>query len=236
MQPVVSTPRPVVQTPPIVTKPRGLRKILNKLRRTNSVKAPPSQELQTARLSSISCDSLSSSSSSNSFMSWDPETLCKWFDSQGLYMYTAEIMKNVKDGQHLVRICNDAELANKLGIRNVLHQKKICLAVDAFQKRKSDKAGALDHHWALRWLEDIGLPQYKDLFLEARVDGRVLSRLSESDLKELKVTSELHQLSVRCGLRLLRENDWEPACLKRRSAPGDKRQGGDGMMFWTNQR
>ncbi len=28
------------------------------------------------------------------------------------------------------------------------------------------------------WLDDIGLPQYKDYFLEARVDGRMLHYLT----------------------------------------------------------
>lgn len=32
----------------------------------------------------------------------------------------------------------------------------------------------LDYHWVARWLDDIGLPQYKDSFAESRVDGRVL--------------------------------------------------------------
>lgn len=28
------------------------------------------------------------------------------------------------------------------------------------------------------WLDDIGLPQYKDLFYEARVDGRMIQYLT----------------------------------------------------------
>ena len=28
------------------------------------------------------------------------------------------------------------------------------------------------------WLDDIGLPQYKDQFLEARIDGRMLHLLT----------------------------------------------------------
>ena len=203
MQPAVSAPTPRAQTP-IVTKPRGLRKILNKLRRANSVNVPQSQQdLPPARLSSISCESLASSgSASSSFQCWEPESLCSWFDSLGLYMYTGEIMRNVRDGQHLINICSTNELATKLGIKNVLHQRKICLAVDAQRKKHSDKSGNLDHTWVTRWLEDLGLPQYKDSFLEARVDGRVLeSGLSDSDLVGLKISNELHQLSVKCGVR-----------------------------------
>ena len=233
MQPAMSAPRPRAQTP-IVTKPRGLRKILNKLRRANSVNVPQSQqELQPPRLSSISCESLASS---GGFQSWEPESLCSWFDSLGLYMYTAEIMRNVRNGQHLINICSSNELANKLGIKNVLHQKKICLAVDAHRHKQSDKSGSLDHTWVTRWLEDLGLPQYKDSFLEARVDGRVLDKLSDSDLRGLKISNELHQLSVKCGVRLLRENSFDPSCLKRRSTPGEKIKFDDDIIFWTNHR
>ena len=240
MQPAVSAPRPRARAQtPIVTKPRGLRKILNKLRRANSVNVPQAHgDLQPARLSSISCESLASSgSATSSFQSWEPETLCSWFDSLGLYMYTAEIMRNVKDGQHLINICSSNELANKLGIKNVLHQKKLCLAVDAHRNYKqSGQAGNLDHTWVTRWLEDLGLPQYKDSFLEARVDGRVLDKLTDSDLRGLKISNELHQLSVKCGVRLLRENNFDPSCLKRRSTPGEKIKFDDEIIFWTNHR
>ena len=202
MQTVVKAPRPTVQTGPIVTKPRGLRKIINKLRRANSVSSPHCQE----RVSGSSWDSLSSSTSSSGSLlsSWEPETIAKWFDSLGLYMYTSDVLKSVKDGQHLVNICNKNQFA-KLGIKNLMHQRKICLAVDALQNKNSDKSGSLDHLWVIRWLEDIGLPQYKDLFLEARIDGRVLSSLTDSDLTSLKISHELHQLSVLTGVRLLRE-------------------------------
>lgn len=30
-------------------------------------------------------------------------------------------------------------------------------------------AGRIDYQWVVRWLDDIGLPQYKDKFLEARL-------------------------------------------------------------------
>ena len=237
MQPAVAAPRPRAQTP-IVTKPRGLRKILNKLRRANSVNVPQSrQEPQTARLSSISCESLASSgSTASSFQSWEAESLCSWFDSLGLYMYTPEIMRKVKDGQHLINLCSTNELAAQLGIKNVLHQKKICLAVEAHRNKLSDKSGNLDHTWVTRWLEDLGLPQYKDSFLEARVDGRVLDKLTDSDLMSLKISNELHQLSVKCGVRLLRENKFDPSCLKRRSTPGEKSKFDDEIVFWTNHR
>ena len=60
------------------------------------------------------------------------------------------------------------------------------------------------HHlqWVTRWLDDVGLPQYKDSFLEARVDGRVLNFLTVDDLFQLKVTNQLHHLSLRRGIQV----------------------------------
>ena len=54
-----------------------------------------------------------------------------------------------------------------------------------------------------RWLDDVGLPQYKDSFLEARVDGRVLNFLTVDDLFQLKVTNQLHHLSLRRGIQVI---------------------------------
>lgn len=44
----------------------------------------------------------------------------------------------------------------------------------------------------MRWLDDIGLPQHKDNFSNARIDGRMLHRLTLEDLAILHVTSSLH--------------------------------------------
>jgi hypothetical protein len=46
-------------------------------------------------------------------------------------------------------------------------------------------------HKFFRWLDDVGLPQYKDAFLEARIDARegtqLLKRLK---LRDRKLTKE----------------------------------------------
>lgn len=38
--------------------------------------------------------------------------------------------------------------------------------------------GKLDYLLILRWLDDLALPQYKDAFADARVDGRTLNCLT----------------------------------------------------------
>ena len=134
------------------------------------------------------------------------ETVCSWLDNLGLYMYNSEIRRHVKMGEHLLAMsANDLE--SKLGIRSSMHRKKILLALQAKQLQDGgngdadavDSPGKLDHQWVVRWLDDVGLPQYKDAFLEARVDGRVLNLLTVDDLFQLKVQNRSINPSPRSG-------------------------------------
>ena len=101
-------------------------------------------------------------------------------------------------------------------MRNSLHRKKILIALQA--RRKKEESGnhnrthsntmtlnleRLDHQWVVRWLDDVGLPQYKDRFLEARVDGRVLNLLTVDDvLIGLRISNQLHHLSIKRGIQV----------------------------------
>ena len=135
------------------------------------------------------------------FRQWKVETVCSWLDNLGLYMYNSEIRRHVKMGEHLLAM-SASDLENKLGIKSPMHRKKILLALQAKQQQDKvddddavDSPGKLDHQWVVRWLDDVGLPQYKDAFLEARVDGRVLNLLTVDDLFQLKVQNRSINLS-----------------------------------------
>jgi len=105
-------------------------------------------------------------------------------------------------------------------LQNFLHRKKLTLALHHLKNPdEEDYAGKLDYHWVIRWLDDVGLPQYKESFNEARIDGRVLSRLTADDLVSLKVTSVLHHASIKRGIQLLRIHKFHPDCLCRRGGP-----------------
>ena len=69
-------------------------------------------------------------------------------------------------------------LHQELGIKNSLHRKKLQLALQAVTSDLPDLLFDLDHNFVARWLDDIGLPQYKDSFYDARVDGRMLNYLT----------------------------------------------------------
>lgn len=119
------------------------------------------------------------------------------------------------------------DIEKELGLKSPLHRKKIVLAMDELCGREEDplalKAAQLDIGWVVRWLDDIGLPQYKDNFLQCKVDGRMLHRLTMEDLAQLQVTSCLHIASLRRGIQCMREMDWNPECLIRRSTKVPKR-------------
>lgn len=93
----------------------------------------------------------------------------------------------------------------------------------------------MDNSAVLRWLDDIGLPQHKESFQNAKVDGRVLHRLTTEDLLNLGVTAQLHAASLRRGIQVLRELNFEFDNLERRSLSGDGADGSN-IAFWTNHR
>ena len=167
--------------------------------------------------------------------------MAEWFAVIGLGMYSNDCKRWCKNGEHLMR-ANSHEVEKELGIKNPLHRKKLRLAVCAMNQGcdgLSKCADQLDYLWVARWLDDIGLPQYKDAFLDARVDGRVLHYLTVEDLFALKITSQLHLASIRAGIKVLREQkaridlicnykimrmlilQFNPHCLKRRAAPDE---------------
>ena len=138
------------------------------------------------------------------FSDWSLEVLCVWMDSLGLGMYNTDMKKMVNHGDQLAKM-SMTDLENKLQIKSPMHRKKLVLAMKARQDTNMEAAqGGLDHHWVTRWLDDVGLPQYKDTFFEARVDGRVLNVLTVEDLLiHMKITNLLHHLSIRRGIQVI---------------------------------
>lgn len=147
----------------------------------------------------------------------------------------------MKTGQQLQETSIN-EIEKELSIKNPLHRKKLQLAlIDSQENGSSDpflaKAGKLDTAWVLRWLDDTGLPQHKESFLINRVDGRVLHRLTIDDLALLHVSSMLHVASIKRGIQVLRENNYEAGCLQRRSQPDDVPQPTPKhISLWTTHR
>ncbi|CAF1300374.1 unnamed protein product [Didymodactylos carnosus] len=170
------------------------------------------------------------------FSRWPTEQVVNWLYGIGLGQYANECRKCVKNGLQLLQ-ATPQELEKDIGMRNPLHRKKLQLCLNGLCARKveADYINLLDTHWVQKWLDDIGLPQYKDYFAESKVDGRLLHNLTLEDLMYLNITNELHHLSIKRAIQVLRLNGFNPSCLKRRPANDDKNDMAE-VMHWTNHR
>ncbi|KAM5137947.1 liprin-beta-2 isoform 2-T2 [Mantella aurantiaca] len=168
------------------------------------------------------------------FAQWNNEQVCNWLEDFGLGQYVIFARQWVNSG-HTLLTSTPQSLEKELGIKNPLHRKKLQLAMTSINTKKEDKSGQLDHVWVTRWLDDIGLPQYKDQFHEARVDGRMLQYLTVNDLLFLKVTSQLHHLSIKCAIHVLHANKFNPNCLRRRPADENNISPSE-VVQWSNHR
>ncbi|XP_076848636.1 liprin-beta-2 isoform X7 [Brachyhypopomus gauderio] len=168
------------------------------------------------------------------FSKWTTEQVCGWLEDYGLGQYVNLTRQWVASGQTLL-LATPQEFEKEMGIKHPLHRKKLQLALRSFTSKTMEKSSELDHIWVTRWLDDIGLPQYKDQFHESRVDGRMLQYLTVNDLLFLKVTSQLHHLSVKCAIHVLHVNKFNPYCLRRR--PGDENKTSPSeVVQWSNHR
>ncbi|XP_027857616.1 liprin-beta-1b isoform X2 [Xiphophorus couchianus] len=168
------------------------------------------------------------------FARWSKDQVCDWLQEQGLGLYVNMARVWIHSGQTLLQ-ASQQDLERELGIKQQLHRKKLQLALQALGSEEEDNKGKLDYNWVTRWLDDIGLPQYKTQFDEARVDGRMLHYMTVDDLLSLKVGSVLHHLSIKRAIQVLRLNNYEPNCLRRR--PSDEKNISPAEISqWTNHR
>ncbi|XP_053674651.1 liprin-beta-1 [Anopheles nili] len=176
------------------------------------------------------------------FNDWDLDEICLWFDHLGLDIYEEQLRewlkKSTEPAPDLIR-ASPVDFEKELSLRHALHRKKIILAVADVSGKTDDEllkcAGMLDTTWVLRWLDDVGIPQYKNSFTAARMDGRMLHKLTIDDLAHLQISSCLHVSSIRCSIQLMRQEKWRPECLIRRTLPLDSIIKND-VRLWTTQR
>ncbi|XP_042079410.1 liprin-beta-2b isoform X6 [Haplochromis burtoni] len=168
------------------------------------------------------------------FSKWNTEQVCDWIEDIGLGQYSILARQWVTSGQTLLSAAPQ-DLEKEMAMKNPLHRKKLQLSIKAISSKQPEKSAELDYLWVTRWLDDIGLPQYKDQFNEGRVDGQMLQYLTVNDLLFLKVTSQLHHLSIKCAIHVLHVNKFNPNCLKRR--PGNESQFTPSeVVQWSNHR
>ncbi|XP_028346935.1 liprin-beta-1 isoform X9 [Physeter macrocephalus] len=168
------------------------------------------------------------------FAKWTKEQVCNWLVEQGLGSYLNSGKRWIASGQTLLQ-ASQQDLEKELGIKHSLHRKKLQLALQALGSEEETNHGKLDFNWVTRWLDDIGLPQYKTQFDEGRVDGRMLHYMTVDDLLSLKVMSVLHHLSIKRAIQVLRINNFEPNCLRRRPSDENSITPSE-VQQWTNHR
>ncbi|XP_021247987.1 liprin-beta-1 isoform X5 [Numida meleagris] len=227
-------------------KARGIKKLFGRLKRSQSTTFNPDDMSETEfkrggtratagpRLGWSRDLGQSRNELDMPFAKWTKEQVCNWLQDQGLGSYISNGRHWILSGQTLLQ-ASQQDLEKELGIKHPLHRKKLQLALQALGSEEENNHGKLDYHWVTRWLDDIGLPQYKTQFDEGKVDGRMLHYMSVDDLLSLKVVSVLHHLSIKRAIQVLRINNFEPNCLRRR--PSDENNViPSEVTQWTNHR
>ncbi|XP_012279709.1 liprin-beta-1 [Orussus abietinus] len=164
------------------------------------------------------------------------EEVGNWLARLGLECYFAEVKRWGGSGSKLLD-SSPSQLEKELDIKNTLHRKKLQYAVESEKCNGEGFLGSdkMDGPAVLRWLDDIGLPQHKEAFHNAKIDGRVLHRLTTEDLLHLGVHAQLHAASLRRGIQVLRELNFEYDALERRPLNGDGADSSN-VALWTNHR
>ncbi|KAM9376355.1 liprin-beta-2b isoform 2-T2 [Pholidichthys leucotaenia] len=222
---------------------RGIRKFWGKIRRSQSgspvqVHGPELGDFKRGGFRATAGPRLAHSGKARDlkapFCKWNTDQVCDWLEDIGLGQYGILAHQWVASGQTLLS-ATPHDLEKELAMKNPLHRKKLQLSIKALSSKQPEKSAELDYIWVTRWLDDIGLPQYKDQFNEGRVDGQMLQYLTVNDLLFLKVTSQLHHLSIKCAIHVLHVNKFNPSCLKRR--PSNESQfTPNEVVQWSNHR
>ncbi|KAL6107394.1 ppfibp2 [Pungitius sinensis] len=222
---------------------RGIKKLWGKIRRSQSgspaqVHDPELAELRRGGFRATAGPRLARPGNTRElkgpFSKWSTEQVCGWLEQIGLGQYAILACRWVTSGETLLSATLQ-DLEKELAMKNPLHRKKLQLAIKALSSGRPEKSAELDYIWATRWLDDIGLPQYKDQFNEGRVDGQMLRYLTVNDLLFLKVTSQLHHLSIKCAIHVLHVNKFNSNCLKRRPSNENQFTPSE-VVQWSNHR
>ncbi|XP_069384011.1 liprin-beta-2b isoform X6 [Paralichthys olivaceus] len=222
---------------------RGIKKLWGKIRRSQSgspvqVHDPDLGEFKRGGFRATAGPRLARSGNTRDlklpFSKWSTDQVCDWLEDIGLGQYAIFARHWVTGGQTLLS-ATAQDLEKEMAMKNPLHRKKLLLAAKTFSSKQPEKSAELDYIWVTRWLDDIGLPQYKDQFNDGRVDGQMLQFLTVNDLLFLKVTSQLHHLSIKCAIHVLHVNKFNANCLKRRPSTENQFSPSE-VVQWSNHR
>lgn len=170
---------------------------------------------------------------------WKANMVLAWLEVEcHMSMYSQMCYENIKSGKVLLEL-TDSELEVGLGITNIMHRRKLRLAIEEYREpaaRKYPEISSIDHLWVSHvWIKDLGLRQYSSAFESQMIDGRLLNVLTKKDMEKfLNVNRKFHQMSVLHAVKLLRMMDFNRELLMDR-----RRQNEDNdqdPLVWTNER
>ncbi|MCP9265398.1 Liprin-beta [Dirofilaria immitis] len=139
------------------------------------------------------------------FVEWSKEQICEWMAEIGFSVYVPDVERFVRSGRHLLNMTNQ-EYEKELLIKNPLHRKRLRCILTSISRGIKDSADRMDLHQVLLWLDDIGIPQYRESMAENMIDGQMLTLLTAQDLIEMKITSALHHATIARGVQFLRSD------------------------------
>uniref|UniRef100_A0A914ZL22 SAM domain-containing protein n=2 Tax=Parascaris univalens TaxID=6257 RepID=A0A914ZL22_PARUN len=206
----------------------SLRNLLGKLTRSTSQeirsgdfrRGSTTRSTASARLASVGpvSGAIALRPPAEQFVEWNGEQICEWMAEIGFTIYVPEVARYVRSGRHLLSMSNH-EFDKELLMKNPLHRKRLRCILNSIDRGISDAADCMDVHQVLRWLDEIGLPQYRDNFAENLIDGQLLTALTAQDLVEMKITSALHHATIARGVQFLRSVDFCVHRLEKRFNP-----------------
>uniref|UniRef100_A0A0B7B8G1 SAM domain-containing protein n=1 Tax=Arion vulgaris TaxID=1028688 RepID=A0A0B7B8G1_9EUPU len=170
---------------------------------------------------------------------WRAPQVLAWLEiTLAMPMYAHNCLTNVKSGKVVLDL-SDNELSAALGVINPMHRRKLRLAIEQHRNLheiKYIKAGEMDSTWiAHRFLPDLGLPQYTDVFEEQLCDGHVLNTLTRRDLeKHFSVHRKFYQSSILHAVELLRRIEFNKEKLYQRRNLCESKD--TDLIVWTNER
>ncbi|KAA3679502.1 uncharacterized protein DEA37_0000094 [Paragonimus westermani] len=159
---------------------------------------------------------------SNDFIHWDKDMVSAWLYELGFGYAVSSTRRWLHQGSDLVR-ASRKEVEHEMGIRNPLHLKKLFLHLQLRTKEPVSMFPGFpivqmevpSYFNVAAWLDDMGLGAYTTAFDVAAVNALVLNNLTLDDLEVLKITSELHLLSLRRGIQILRRINFDLKALFR---------------------
>ncbi|CAH8532999.1 unnamed protein product [Schistosoma margrebowiei] len=159
------------------------------------------------------------------FITWDKNMISAWLYKIGLGYTVSHTRRWLTSGQDLINESKKS-LAQLMCIRNPLHLKKLLIHIRLCMKDQyPNNSNTINNNYNYGclyrnieppgnfdipgWLHDVGLSSYIPQFDNCIIDPYVLDQLTMDDLSVLKMSSELHMLSLRWGLQMLRHINFD---------------------------